>query len=123
MTLKRMIRKLRLRPGDIILVRQDPKNYDSNLSHRIARAGELIKSITWDVPVVEVHSMSKKTVTIMEFQQLERAYLMAKEAHERRKTETETTTAKDTEGTGGTSIRPFAGGGTPADPLSAQHLG
>jgi len=43
---------------------------------------------------------------------------IAKEAHERRKTQTQVAAAENQEGTRGEATRSSAGRGTPADPMS-----
>ena len=115
MTLRRMIRKLSLKPGDTILVRRDYHSY--SLIQRIAEIGRH-SGIKFPVGILEIPP-EKHAVETLPFEQLEKAYLIAKEAHERRETEKEIIAGKNQQGTQGETIRPFAGSGTPTDSLSA----
>jgi hypothetical protein len=76
MTLQRYIRRLRLKPGDILLIRRD--FYISQKSEAMANAGRAAK-INFDVPFV--YYDEKNDIRRMPFEELEKIYLEAKKAH------------------------------------------
>jgi hypothetical protein len=80
MTLRRMLKRLRLKPGDIILIRQAYSHGD--LIQRICEAGQKI-GLKFDVPIVRV-PYGKHAIESIPFEELERAYLIAKEAKEKK---------------------------------------
>lgn len=72
-----MIHKLRLKPGDVLIVRD---HNDFDLVRRIADVGRH-SNLKFNVPIISVrerHSLDK-----VPFEYLEQAYLTAKEAKEK----------------------------------------
>lgn len=114
MTLHRMIHKLRLKPGDILVLRAGTAPY--NLIDRIMQTVRN-SNLKFEVPIIMVHN--RQDLSKLPFERLEQAYLVAKEAHERRETKTQRTAKENQEGTRGETVGPIAGGGTPADPVSS----
>jgi hypothetical protein len=76
MTLQRYIRRLRLKPGDILLIRRD--FYMSQKSEAIQNAGRLAK-INFSLPFV--YYDEKNDFRRMPFEELEQIYLEAKKAY------------------------------------------
>lgn len=74
MTLQRFFKKLRLKPGDALLVREPL--IDIN---QLMRLGQEMR-INYNVPIICAHN--KNNIQRLPFEELEKQYLMAKAAKE-----------------------------------------
>jgi len=77
MTFQRYLRKLRLRPGDIILLRRT--NYMLSEMNTLQKVGQAA-GIKFNVPIISVND--KNDIRRMSFEELERIYLEARAAYD-----------------------------------------